>query len=240
MPIITILATGATDKIINQQGSLIAIREGGPAFYLKRVFRKEKTSFTAPSPPHIEVEIHLTKKGEEGRVAERPSPTQVNFGKIATPFLVISTILDDFVLKGISAYQGKVFLDIQGYVRDGSRFGGKKKWHPPQELANSCFCLKGTDEEISYLPKTLKEKKQKMLILTKGKNGCEFFYESVAHSILPDSVIKTSQTIGAGDTLFGYFISQFLKTNDPLLSIRWATSRTVKFLSDQSEELLDK
>jgi len=238
-PIITILATEATDKIINGQGSRIAIREGGPAFYLKRVFRKEKISFTAPFPPYIEVEIHLTEKGEVGRVENRPSPIQVNFGKITTPFLVISTILDDFGLEGISAYQGKIFLDVQGYVRDGNHFSGKKKWRPPQEFVNSCFCLKGTSEEMSYLPDIFEEQKQKLLILTKGENGCEFFYEGVAYSIAPHSIVKTPHAIGAGDTLFGYFISQFLKTKNPLLSIHYAMSQTVKFLSG-CKDVLDK
>ncbi|MDO8663760.1 MAG: hypothetical protein Q7K28_02915, partial [Candidatus Wildermuthbacteria bacterium] len=44
------------------------------------------------------------------------------------------------------------------------------------EVGASIFCLKGTEEEISYLQKDfIKIQKKKILIITKGSRGCESF-----------------------------------------------------------------
>lgn len=87
-----------------------------------------------------------------GKVPKKPRPLKVKFSSIKTPFLLISTLLDEFSLKGISNFKGKTFLDIQGYARDGKDFGKKKHWKPDKEIVDSIFCLKGTKQEIEYIP----------------------------------------------------------------------------------------
>lgn len=228
---ITILSTFTEDKIIDEANKTIKIQKGGPSFYISNVFKREKLVFSIIKIPTIKIEIKLKKEGEVGRVKTRPKFKKVNFGKIKSEFLVISTILKEFNLHGISKFKGKVFLDIQGYVREAGNFGSKKIFHLNSDVTSLIFCLKGTDEEISYLQKDfIKTQKKKILIITKGSQGCQAFIFGKKYVIKPKKVLKTKNTIGAGDTFFAYFIAKLFKNNDPLKSLRYATEETSKFL----------
>ena len=228
---LTILSAFAKDKVIDKKRGVISIKRGGPAFYLLDIFKKEKVSFNLITPSLTEVEILITKDGEIGRVKKKSKIQKIDFSKIKTPFIIISTILNEFKLNGISSFQGKIFLDIQGHVRNGRQFGGKKFFSPPKEITSSVFCLKGTKEELKYIPKIwLNQQKQKILIVTKGKLGCETFISGKKFKIKPEKQIITSGTVGAGDVFFAYTISKILKTNDILKSVAYALKRTSEFL----------
>jgi hypothetical protein len=228
---VTILSTFAEDKLLNERGQFIRKQKGGPAFYLTKAFRDENIDFELITAPTIEVEI-LIKSGEEyGRIKKKPKPQKIDFSSISTPYLLISTLLDEFDLNGISSFNGKVFLDVQGYVRNGKDFGKKKYWKIPNEVTQSVFCLKGTKKEIKYLPKSFVEsQKQKILLITKGKSGCEIYAFGKKKSIKPSVIVKNTETIGAGDYFFACFLTYFLKTNNPFLSGRYATEKTSNFL----------
>jgi hypothetical protein len=229
--VITILSTFAKDKIIDRKRGVISIKKRGPAFYLSNIFKKEKILFNLITPSIAEVEILITKNGEIGKVKKRPKIQKIDFSKIKTPFLVISTILNEFNLNNISSFQGKIFLDIQGYVRDGRKLGGKKFFSPSKEITSSVFCLKGTREELKYIPKIwLNQQKQKILVITKGKLGCEVFIFGENLEIKVKNKITTLNTIGAGDVFFAYIISKFLKTTNFPESIRYAVRKTTEFL----------
>lgn len=228
---VTILSTFAKDKIIDRKRKIVTIKKGGPAFYLSNVFKKEKIHFNLITPPIAEVEILITKDNEIGKVKKRPKIQKIDFPKIKTDYLVISTILDDFDLNGLSSYKGRIFLDIQGYVRNGRKFGGKRYFTPSREIISSVFCLKGTKKELKYIPKTwLDQQKRKILIITKGSSGCEAFIFGRKLKIKVKKKIPVSNTIGAGDVFFAYTISKFLKTNEILKSIEYALKRTSEFL----------
>jgi hypothetical protein len=228
---ITILSTFAEDTLINEAGEVIRKQKGGPAFYLIKAFKDEGVDFNLITAPIIDVEI-LIREGEEyGRIKKKPKSKTIDFSKIKTPFLLISTLLDEFDLKGISAFKGKIFLDVQGYVRNGRDFGKKKYWKVPKEVAESIFCLKSTKKETRYLPTPfLKSQKQKILLITKGKSGCEIFAFGKKKSIKPPIIVKNTETIGAGDYFFADFLINFSKKQDPFISAKIAVENTTKFL----------
>jgi len=229
--IVTILATFAKDKIIDTKRGIVTIKKGGPAFYLSSVFKKERIPFRLIFPSIARVEILITENKEIGKVKKQPKVQKINFSKVKTDYLVISTILNDFNLSGISSFKGKVFLDIQGYVRDGKKLGGKKFFSPSKEVISSIFCLKGTEEELKYIPSIwLNQQKRKILIITKGEKGCEGFIFGKRFNISVKKKIFSSDTIGAGDVFFAYTICKFLKTADFLKSIRYAVKKTIGFL----------
>ncbi len=235
---ITIFSTFALDKLVDEAGQLVREQKGGPALYLSNIFRQEKIPFTIESSVLTEVEIMMTKSGEFGRILKRSTPLSIQFSSIKTPFIVISTLLDEFSLKDISYFQGNIFLDIQGYVRDGKDFGKKKYWNPEKEIIDSIFCLKGTEKELANIQNTfLKNQKQKLLIKTMGKLGCEVFMDGNRYMVSPKSVIKTDNAIGAGDTFFAYFISKFMQSDNMLRSVNYAVEKTSEFLSFQGEVL---
>ncbi|MFQ6049881.1 MAG: PfkB family carbohydrate kinase, partial [Candidatus Paceibacterales bacterium] len=93
------------------------------------------------------------------------------------------------------------------------------------------FCLKGTGEELKYIPEIwLNQQKQKILITTKGKLGCEVFIFGKKFKIDVKKKIPVLNTIGAGDVFFAYTISKFLKTTNFVESIRCAIKKTTEFL----------
>src|SRR5574337_1719378 len=147
---LTVISTFATDRILNDKGKLIREQEGGPRFYISKALKKAKIDFNIISYPQITMEIVLKKNDEFGRVATKISPKRIDFGMISTPYLMISSLLNEYSLKELEKYKGKIFLDIQGFVRNGMDFGKKKFWNVPEKIANSIFCLKAADYEIEY------------------------------------------------------------------------------------------
>ncbi|OGL88966.1 hypothetical protein A3H75_02900 [Candidatus Uhrbacteria bacterium RIFCSPLOWO2_02_FULL_51_9] len=182
----------------------------------------------------MEVKILITKNGEFGKIPKKLKPKKVRFSRVRTPFLLISSVLDEFDLTNLSEFNGKVFFDVQGYVRDGNDFGKKKSWKPNKIVFKNIFCLKGTAEELQNISKPRVEaQKQKILLITKGKLGCEIFAFGKQYIVKPTKVIISKNTIGAGDTFFAYFVSRFVKTTKVFDSAKYAVKRTSAFLIAQ-------
>lgn len=183
----------------------------------------------------MKVQILLTKNRELGKVLQKSRPERIIFSRINTPFLIISSLLDEFELSNLSRFKGKTFLDIQGYVRNGSNFGKKRYWRPNKEIFTTIFCLKGTREELNYIPTSyIKKQKKKILLTTNSKYGCEVFAFGKRSVFRPSKVINGENTIGAGDTFFAYFVSRFAKTDDAFDAVKYAMNRTSSFLSSQN------
>jgi putative hydrolase of the HAD superfamily len=234
---ITILSTFAKDKLFFKKECLYKEQDGGPAFYISRVFEDEKIPFDLKSVPKIEVDILINKRGEFGKILSKPEAMKIDYSKIESPYLFISTILDEVDLSGINNFKGKVFIDIQGYVRNGNDFGRKKFWNPKGEIADSFFCVKGTKEEIEYIPIDFRNRqKKKMLVITDGSNGSVVYCKGIKYKIKPKEKIKVADTIGAGDTYLAYFICKFIVTESARVSIEYATKKVFNFLSDKRKE----
>ncbi len=230
-PDITLLATYSTDRLINKDGGLINEQAGGPALFISSVLKNEDVEFDSISPEPVIVEILTTENRELGRIPNPPKLLQVNFPGIKSPAIIISTLLNEIDLENISSFQGQVFLDIQGYVRDGRDFGKKKYWRPTEEIIDTVSCLKATTEETKYIdPKFLEELKNKMLLVTHGSNGSTLYCQGKKYIARPKKVISTDNTIGAGDTLFAYFVSQLIQGKSPFDSLECATTKTSEFL----------
>lgn len=228
---LTILSTYAQDTLINERGLTTQTQLGGPALYLQKVFSDEGISFDAPKFLDMDVQILIKPAGEYGKVVNQPKPQYVRFDAVTTPYLVVSSILNEFELANLGTYDGKVFFDVQGYVRDGKNFGGKQLWRPSIDFTKPIFCLKGTQEELSYIPtEIIQAQKQKILIETRGAKGCKLFAFGQEYQLLPTKVITTKNTIGAGDTFFAYFIANFIKGIEPVDCAIQAMESTSSFL----------
>ena len=232
---ITILSTFANDRLINKTVAITNKQKGGPAFFIDQIFKNEKISFDLKTGPKMEVQILITEKGEFGKIPQIPPKKTIRFSQIKTPFLLISSVLKEFDLANLSAFKGKTFLDVQGYVRNGNDFGKKKLWKPNKKIFSSIYCLKGTKEELLNIPKQyIETQKQKILLITNGKLGCEVFAFGKYYKIKPLKVVSSKNTIGAGDTFFAYFVSCFMKTANILNCLKYATNKTSAFLAAQN------
>ncbi len=228
----TILSTFAADTLKDKNGYIISRTIGGPAFYLSKALEADKVPYELRTGRKMNVEILVKKNGEFGRIPLKPISKKVKFADINTPLLIISTILDEFKLADLSLFKGKVFLDVQGYVRDGKRFGHKKFWKADNSVMRAIFCLKGTEEELTYIPAAyLEQQKKKVLIITKGNKGSIIFDSGKRYTVKPSIIIKTRDTIGAGDTFFAYVISKFIKDQGSIVdAVRYGTRKTEEFL----------
>jgi hypothetical protein len=228
---ITVLSSFASDKLFDKRGQFLREQKGGPAFFIQSALKKEKVAFDMPYSFTLEVEIIITPNEEFGKVTSKIKPKKIDWQLLNTPIILISTILNEFDLRKIGKYENQVFLDVQGYVRDGKDFGRKNYWN---FNADSILCVKGTEEEISYLPKDfVKKQKQKMLLITLGSKGSILYSKNKMTRIKPLKIVKSVDTIGAGDSFFAYFAAKYLQSNNPKLSLKYATSKTVAFLSSK-------
>ncbi|MBD3208565.1 MAG: hypothetical protein GF370_03875 [Candidatus Nealsonbacteria bacterium] len=232
---LTIISTFARDKLLNAKGEILSEQKGGPALYISKALQQEGSIFDMINGNEMEVEILVIEDGEYGRIRTEPRKKNIDYSSIKNPYLLISSLLDEYNLEGIKDYRGMVFLDVQGYVRNGKDFGKKKYWKAPEEIRSSVFCLKGTQEEISYLPTDfISSQKQKIMIVTKGKKGCELYYGGQKKIFKPFRIVETTETIGAGDTFFAYFVSQFIETGDLVVSLEYSIEKTSIFLALKS------
>ncbi len=110
-------------------------------------------------------------------------------------------------------------------------------WKVPEKTAESIFCLKATEKETKYLPKSfINSQKQKVLLITKGKSGCEIYGFGKKKSIKPSMIVKSPDTIGAGDYFFANFLINFIKTQNPFISAESAVENIIKFLLSKKYE----
>lgn len=234
---LTLIASRAIDRLVDINNQLIKTQLGGPAYYLANVFTKEKISFTSLSPEPLEVEIMISNDDEKGRVVAKPLPWAVSFTEIKTPVVVVSSIVDEIDISTLQSYSGQVFLDVQGFVRDGNSFGAKKMWQPSVSMMKGVTCLKTTAEEQPYLlPAIVENQKQAMLLVTHGTAGSILYWRGQEYRVVPQKVIANNHTIGAGDTLFAYFICALLRGTDPIESLQWATTCTSVFLEHEMRQ----
>lgn len=236
---ITLLATKAVDRLVDESGKLLEEKPGGPALFIRQAFQKTGISFTEINPETLMVEILITKAGEFGRVPNPVPPLKVDAGKIKTPAIMLSAVANEIDLKNIEAYPGDLFVDVQGFVRDPSAFGQKQPWDPEPAFLEKISCLKATEEELKFIsPAAIKALKSKMLLVTQGQAGSTLYSNNKEFKITPPLIIKTAQTIGAGDTLFATFVGQLIRGKTSIESLKIATQEAALFLSADSSSNL--
>lgn len=230
--VISVASTYATDIILDDKKKVISTQSGGPLFFIKRVFEEQKVNSELYHGDNAQVEIMLGKGEEFGRVTHNaPKIYLSELGNV--DWLMISTVLDEWIIDSTSA--NKIFIDIQGFVRVGRTFKKKHNWHLEDDFADSVYCIKGTQEEIKYLdPAFIDQQKNKLLIVTKGSNGADLYYKGKSYTFKPKKILKLNNSIGAGDTLFAYFVAYIAKHHDPLLAMSFATDSTGKYLESRN------
>lgn len=227
-PIVTVLSSYARDMLIDEENQLLRVQRGGPALFISQVLDDTNTPYVLKTYQDIEVEIRVTASGEFGRIKKSPISQEP---KIQTQNVLVSTLVDEWPL-AYKNFTGNLWIDIQGFVREPQNFGVKKSISLRPSFQP--FCIKGTEEEINYLPPAFtKDQKNRLLITTNGSAGSTVFFKGKKYQFKPDEVIVSRDTLGAGDTFFASFFAEFIKTADPKLSGRFATVTTSNFLRNK-------
>lgn len=231
---ITIISTRAEDILVNQKNAILSKQKGGPLLFIEDAMRKENIPFQSFSGSIIKVKILINEKGEFGKIDQRIKSSPVPLDSLSD-YTIVSTVLDEWNLQEIADCKTKLFLDIQGYVRDGKDFGRKKQWNNISNFYHNIYCLKGTSEEVIYLPPhVLENQKKKMLLITNASNDVELWFKGKKTVIPVINIVKNNHTIGAGDTFFGYFVVALYQGADPVQAVKKAIQATSYFLASKA------
>jgi hypothetical protein len=231
---ISVLATYTDDILVGMDGCTIAAQPGGPALFLKQAFKNDGINFEDFEKEKLRVKILLNGMGEFGKVSTKPKISKVNH-KNLSDWVVISTVLNEWDISCMPKSSRKLFVDLQGYVRDGNDYGQKKPWEGIEQIYKNIFCIAGTQEEVACLPEEVIEnqKNNRMLVITRGTKGTEIFSNGKRYYIPTEEVANLRDTIGAGDTFFGYFVSSLYQGADVETAGIYATKKTRLFLIDK-------
>lgn len=232
--VITIFSTHAQDILVDESGKILSRQEGGPILFLEQALNNLKVPFYARSGEKVTVNILINKKGEFGTIPTNPIIVKAKEDKFSS-WVIISTLLNEWDISNlVKNPQLKLFVDLQGYVRNGKNLGRKHLWEELVFFHNSIYCIKGTKEEICYIPpKILESQKSRMLLVTKGPNDLDLYYKNHHYSIPVKSIRKPKDTIGAGDSFFGYYVGHLFLGKGPKEAAVEAVKATTNFLKEK-------
>lgn len=211
-------------------GSIIDTSEGGPVLFIEKALEDAGVPFSVHEGERMTVDIEVHDDGEYGRI---PDPlTYRKLGEVSVSrYCLVSTLLDEWEIDTVPS--DRLMVDIQGYVRDGSAFGRKQAWPLSEAMTKQIFCLKGTEEEIGYIPEDLLEdqKASRMLVVTHGEQGAVVHFEGREYTIPAQQVDELPDTVGAGDTFFAYYAAALSGGDAPEEAGNYAARKTADFLS---------
>lgn len=222
---IKVFSTYTRDYIYNKKNKLISVKKGGPAFFIEKVFKKNKVNHKIISKK-ADISIKVINGLEKGVLKNNLKEDKIS-KILKCDTLMISTVDKEWILKNKVSPEINIFLDAQGYVRGGR----KNKVIYKLDFWNEIFCMKCNEQELNEIPdEIIENQKRKILIITKGSNSLVAYIKGKKH-IFNIKKMKPRDAIGAGDTLFASFVSCFTKTNDATKSINIAIKETSNFLS---------
>jgi len=229
---ILVLSLESIDRIFKKNEKTPVKEKGGPAFYIRRTLDDLGAGYRMAEYEPAEVEIRVTEHGEVGKILKPGKikvPERINESNVLISTIGPSNLELDFLV----SYTGDVFLDVQGFVRSekSEKLGAKETWENIRLFIENILVLKGTSEELCFLPKDVLEKtKGKILLETRGKNGVVMYEKGRSVNLLPPKIIKARNTVGAGDTFMAAFVYKFIQTKNAKKAICFALSYTSGFL----------
>lgn len=234
MQSITIISSYARDTII-RNGAVSETHFSGPAYYIEQAFRLNGFPHTLVVGKQMQAEIEISPdKGERGRICGEAF-TQT-LPAILTSNVLISTLWKEWDVSFLKEYTGRVFLDIQGFIRNpAGGMGVKQEWTEAREIADRIFCIKATERELNYLPRDIadKQKSERCLIVTKGGSGSEIYYKGEHFAFTTPCINNLPDTLGAGDTYFSNFVMSLINGDDIKEAGKQATKKTSEFLQQK-------
>lgn len=231
---ITIVSTYANDILLNNDQEILARQPGGPAMFIENALQNADVPYVLQAGKRVDMEILMVGGEEFGRLPQRPDRLSLDEVNL-TEWTIVSTLLNEWDIAAIAKVPARLFIDLHGFVRDGNDFGKKVQWSADKRFTDTVYCIKGTEEELEYVPDEVREKqKERLLVITKGADGADIYYKNKMTHV-PAQVVKNPvDTIGAGDTFLGYFVAAMYGGSDPVVAAEYAASKTALFLGQKA------
>lgn len=213
---LTVVSTFVDDVLLNSQEEVIEIRPGGPAEFFRQVFEDTSQSVQLITGQRMQVRIKVVPgMPEVGKVIDDGSTQKLP--NIDSPNLLLSTLAREWDILPLKDYSGRVFLDVQGFVRNpASGFGKKQVWREIELISSNLFCIKATEIELEFLPSRFVQDQieNRCLLLTKGPQGSEIFFRGQSQVYKPEESLNPPDTLGAGDTYLATFAKELIENED--------------------------
>ena len=224
-----VLSNFADDIILNNDASTLEKRDGGPALFIKNTLDKLEDDYELARSKKGIVEIIIEGGVEKGRIV---TPGKVYHPKINANTVLVSTLLNEVNLERINGDFEHIFIDVQGFVRDPTKFGAKKQWNIKR--MKKIKLLKTTEYEMQFIPPALLEqvKNEGILMVTRGEGKVTLYDHGKMHEFDVD-VVKVKDTVGAGDTMFASFSSKYIATGSATEAMKFALEQTRNFLVEE-------
>lgn len=209
---LAVVSTKVQDLILDGGGRVVERRAGGPAHFIAQALDSLGVGYELVTGQEMTVELIVTPgQGESGKVIDydlsQPWPA------VKAENILVSTLLREWDVSGLRDYTARVWLDVQGFVRNpAAGFGQKQIWNGIRDINPRLFFLKATESEARFIPKDVldEQKRERGIIITKGAAGADIFFRNQHQSVRPQEQLLPPDTIGAGDTFFAHFASAFI------------------------------
>lgn len=237
------ITTEAVDYIHFPDHTKVEEAGGTQLFYRLAVERLAESSdnFIWISPlQKTEVHIYPLENygyGENDSTID-PAFLSERLDSLDNPIVIVSTTLrTDFDLELLKPYAEKfkyLFIDVQGFTRDGRRhnFFDIPEWL--LGLPNVVF--KVGEEELPYVNlQKIQENENAIVLYTRGKRGFTVVKGKSSVEIEPSEVIEREdqEFRGAGDTLLLNFAHHYVQYQDLMSAATYAERSVVNFLKEK-------
>lgn len=239
-----LVTTEAVDHIFLPDREVVENNGGTTLFYRKAVQGLKEThgendiDFVWITPPKkTEVYIYPSQNygyGINGSTVD-PNLFDEAFREVSESAVIISTTLKtDFDLSLLRNSLDKIksiFIDVQGFTRDGKKH--EPFVFPDWLLQQENLVFKVADEEFQYINiDSIITNPRTTVLHTKGERGVTVMHNGTKTDILPTEVVKVpnERTRGAGDTFFFNFAINYLKSNNVINATKQAEQSVIQFL----------
>jgi hypothetical protein len=227
-----VISSFSWDHIYSEKNKKAIIQPGGPAYFITRALQQKCQSFAIETSNITHVFEYLNKGESIG--SRMQSPPKIPLPKQKYTHYLISTQLQEFDVSQIEKIKGAtIYLDLQGYTSSPT-FKKMRRLEIDPKIWRYLSFVKCNEREIEYLPSNFLEyvKQHKTFILTKGKDGVEFYIQGKRYLIAMQP-IKTKNTLGAGDTFLANFTYFHMTGYSIQMAIKKSLQETKKFLQNK-------
>ena|GEM_PF-1153922 len=222
----------ADNLVMDRDNNTIEKKEGGPAHFIKNVFDELGEDYELAKSKRGIVEIHIENGEEKGRF---PLACKITHAPITSNVVLAYAVSNEICIDKLKGDFSEIYVDSRGFVRDPDNFGGKKDWCVKN--VEKVKVLKTTPLEMQYIPENLLShiKKNGVLVVFKGEEKISVTESGNEHEYLLEDP-ATCASIGARETFFAAFSSEYSKSRDSKKAMDFAVGHCKKFLEKDDEK----
>lgn len=220
----------ADNIVMDRDNDSIEKTEGGPAYFIKNAFDELGEEYELAKSKRGIIEIHIEGGKEKGRF---PLACKMTHAPIKSDVVLAYPVSGEVALDKLKGDFSEIYVDSRGFVRDPENFGGKRNWSPKN--FEKVKLLKTTPLEMQYLPEGLIShvKKNGVLVVFKGDGKISALESGKEHEYFLEEP-AVCNAIGARETFFAAFSSEYHKTRDSGKALEFAVEHCRNFLKKTS------